>query len=77
MSILDWYEVNGITLLLGERAVGYYRDYRQSLVHVFHGLSTDFVAFTTTVLAWLAHHEYVQPDHPKTNRTAPPVITAA
>jgi hypothetical protein len=30
MSILDWYEVIGITLLLGERAVGYYQKYRQS-----------------------------------------------
>ena len=30
MSILDWYEVIGITLLLGERAVGYYQKYRHS-----------------------------------------------
>lgn len=35
-----------------------------TLVHIYHGLSAEFVGFTTTVLGFLAHHEYLQPDPP-------------
>lgn len=36
-----------------------------AVVHWFHGLDASFVAFTTTVLGFLAHHEYMQPDNPQ------------
>ena len=31
-----------------------------SVIHVYHGLDASFVAFTTTVLAFLGGHAYVQ-----------------
>ena len=31
-----------------------------SVIHVWHGLDASYVAFTTTVLAFLGGHAYVQ-----------------
>jgi hypothetical protein len=36
-----------------------------ALIHIYHGLDASFVAFTTTILAFLGGHEYLQPDPPK------------
>jgi hypothetical protein len=57
---MDWEKVLSKISSDGHLPIGFIVFAVGAAIHVYHGLDASFVAFTTTVLAFLGGHAYVQ-----------------
>ena len=57
---MDWGKLSSKAMTDGHLPIGFFIFVVGSAIHVFHGLDASFVAFTTTVLAFLGGHAWVQ-----------------